>query len=299
MEAVVETIFLGDEYKKQQVDRLLESVNLKIDRNLDYICGIFNEQGKLIATGGCFKNTIRCIAIEKEYQGRGILNKIISHLIEIQAERGNTHIFLYTMKKNERIFQSCGFYKIVSTDDNLIFMENKKNGFQKYCADLREKRVKGDLIGSIVMKCNPFTLGHQYLIEKASSENDIVHIFIIGENFGSIPFSTRKKLIYESVAHLSNIIIHDTESYLISASTFPSYFFPDEDSMIKAQAKLDLNIFHQIAKALFINKRYFGEEKRSYATSIYNDIMKKNLPLKGITYEEVNRIMDGGAYHQC
>ena len=56
------------------------------------------------------------------------------------------------------------------------------------------------------MNANPFTLGHQYLIEKASKENDILHLFIVSEDKSIIPFNIRKKLIIEGTKHLNNII---------------------------------------------------------------------------------------------
>ena len=40
------------------------------------------------------------------------------------------------------------------------------------------------------MNCNPFTKGHKYLIEKASKENDVVHLFILTEDKSE--FSTLK-----------------------------------------------------------------------------------------------------------
>lgn len=48
------------------------------------------------------------------------------------------------------------------------------------------------------MNYNPFTLGHQYLIEKASSENDILHLFIVSEDSSLVPFEIRKKLVIET-----------------------------------------------------------------------------------------------------
>ena len=36
------------------------------------------------------------------------------------------------------------------------------------------------------MNCNPFTKGHKYLIEKASKENDVVHLFILTEDKSEI-----------------------------------------------------------------------------------------------------------------
>ena len=72
------------------------------------------------------------------------------------------------------------------------------------------------------MNANPFILGYQYLIEKVSKENDILHLFIVSEDKSIIPFIIRKKLIIEGTKHLNTIIYYDSGPYIISISTFPS-----------------------------------------------------------------------------
>ena len=163
-------------------------------------------------------------------------------------------------------------------------MENKKTGFSDYLNELK-KTKKGDennKIAAIVMNANPFTLGHQYLIEKASKENDILHLFIVSEDKSIVPFNIRKKLIMEGAKHLNNIIYHDSGPYIISSSTFPSYFQKDEKDVIESHANLDIEIFVKIAKVLNINVRYVGEEPTSLVTGIYNQLMIKKLPENGI-----------------
>lgn len=98
-------------------------------------------------------------------------------------------------------------------------------------------------IAALVMNANPFTLGHQYLVEKAASENDILHLFIVSEDQSLVPFSVRKKLVLEGTAHLKNIIYHESGPYIISNATFPSYFQKDADAVMESHANLDLTIF--------------------------------------------------------
>ena len=173
-------------------------------------------------------------------------------------------------------------------------MENKKTGFSDYLNELK-KTKKGDennKIAAIVMNANPFTLGHQYLIEKASKENDILHLFIVSEDKSIVPFNIRKKLIMEGTKHLNNIIYHDSGPYIISSSTFPSYFQKDEKDVIESHANLDIEIFVKIAKVLNINVRYVGEEPTSLVTGIYNQLMIKKLPENGIKCIVVPRKMN-------
>lgn len=277
-----------------QVDTLLVSEGIRKDAHLDYTCGIFDDEGRLIATGSCFSNTLRCFAVSASYQGMGLLNLILTHLIEVQVRRGNTHLFLYTKGSSAAFFKSLGFYEIARVDDDLVFMENTKTGFSSYLASLEAPAQKGGKSAAIVMNANPFTLGHQYLIERAASENDILHLFMVSEDCSLVPYSVRRELILEGTSHLSNIVYHDSGSYIISNATFPSYFQKDSVSAICGHARLDLCIFCRIAEQLGITARYVGAEKKSLVTGIYNEIMRLELPLYGISCVEVPRTQYNG-----
>ena len=274
----------------KQVEDLLLAEGIKLDSCLDYTCGIYDDNRTLIATGSCFDNTMRCFAVSSAHRGEGLLNQIIMHLIEIQFERGNSHLFVYTKYVSANFFRDLGFYEIVRTDDDLVFMENSKTGFSSYLASLEKTRKHGQKIAAIVMNANPFTLGHQYLVSRAASENDILHLFMVSDDCSLIPYDVRKKLILEGTSQIPNIVYHDTGSYIISNATFPSYFQKDDVSVIRGHAHLDLFIFCKIAERLGINVRYVGEEPRSLVTAIYNQIMKEELPAHGISCEELPRL---------
>ena len=78
----------------REVDRLLEDQGIRRDENLDYTCGIY-ENSELVATGSLFGNTVRCLAVSEEHRGEALLNSIVSHLLSVEAERGNSHVFVY------------------------------------------------------------------------------------------------------------------------------------------------------------------------------------------------------------
>lgn len=278
----------GDKRTLSQVDQLLHSEGISRDKNLDYTCVMYDEDYQVIATGSCFKNTLRCFAVRSDHQGEGLLNEIISSLLEIQLERGNTHLFLYTKVKSAPFFRDLGFYEIARVDGTMVFMENRKNGFSDYLKKLSLKKQDGKT-AAIVMNANPFTLGHQYLVERTAAENDFVHIFVLSEDASLVPFSVRKTLVEKGTAHLSNVICHESGPYMISNATFPSYFLKDEDEVIRAHARLDIEVFSKIAEALSIQCRYVGEEPFSRVTSLYNEVMRKYLPEKGISCEVVPR----------
>ena len=288
----ISKIHPNDKSSNKMILKLLNAEGIKKDRNLDYTCAAYDSDYNIIGTGSCFGNTLRCLAVSNEHRGEGLTNKIISHLIEYQFARGNFHLFIYTKFSTYHLFKDLGFYEIVRIKDQIVFMENKKTGFNDYLNNLAKTKINynnAKKIAAIVMNANPFTLGHLYLIEKASKENDILHLFIVSEDKSIVPFNIRKKLIKEGTAHLDNIIYHDTGPYIISSSTFPSYFQKDEKDVIESHANLDIEIFVKIAKVLDISARYVGEEPTSLVTGIYNQLMEKKLPENGINCVVVKR----------
>lgn len=277
----ISQVYRTDSYSLSQVDALLQQEGISRDKNLDYTCAMYDEDYHIIATGSCFGNTLRCFAVDSSHQGEGLLNEIITHLIDVQYRRGNLHLFLYTKVNSAKFFEDLGFYEIARVDDTLVFMENRKTGFADYLSKLSKTKQPGKS-AALVMNANPFTLGHQYLVEKAASECDTLHLFIVSEDASLIPFAVRKQLVLEGTAHLPNVICHDSGPYIISNATFPSYFLKDEETVIKSHAKLDLTVFCKIAEALSITSRYVGEEPTSQVTGIYNQIMAQELPSAGI-----------------
>ena len=277
----ISQVYPTDRRSLSQIDTLLKEEGISRDANLDYICAMYDENYQIIATGSCFSNTLRCFAVSSDHQGEGLLNQILTHLIDIQYERGNLHLFLYTKISTAKFFKDLGFYEIARVDETLVFMENRRNGFAGYLSDLSRTKKEG-FSAALVMNANPFTLGHQYLVEKAASECDTLHVFIVSEDASLVPFSVRKKLVLEGTSHLPNVICHDSGPYIISNATFPSYFLKDEEAVIKGHAKLDLMVFTRIADVLSVTRRYVGEEPNSQVTGIYNQIMSSELPLAGI-----------------
>ena len=304
----------GDRYMKTQVEALLEKEGIHLDKNLDYTAAMLDDDYNVIATGSCFGNTLRCMAVSSDHQGEALMNDIVSHLIEYQFSRGNYHIFLYTKCNTALFFNSLGFKEIARMEEcNIVFMENKRTGFRDYLENLKketlaqlkemdfekakayeaelenEEEASGLRVSAIVMNANPFTLGHRYLVEKAMENCDILHLFMVSEDASLVPFAVRRKLIEEGTADLKGIIYHDSGSYIISSATFPAYFQKGDNAVIKSQAGIDLHVFEGIAKKLLINSRFVGDEPTSLVTGIYNDIMSEALPKAGIECHIVPR----------
>lgn len=305
----------SDHYIREEVDALLEQEGIHRDRNLDYTAAMLDDDYHVIATGSCFGNTLRCMAVSSAHQGESLMNAIVSHLVEYQYSRGNYHLFLYTKCDSARFFGSLGFSEITRVpEENIVFMENKRTGFRDYLAqlstesaaaleawqpaeantDARNIVTKNARIGAIVMNANPFTLGHRYLVEKAMESSDVLHLFMVSEDASLVPFSVRRQLILDGTKDIPGIIYHDAGSYIISSATFPAYFQKGDNAVIRSQAGLDAKIFTEIAAALHITDRFVGDEPTSQVTRIYNDILSAELPKAGVACHIIPRKEAGG-----
>ncbi len=275
-------------------DELLVREGIRRDKCLDYLCALTDEEGRPAAVGGLYGNTLRCFAVSGEHRGEGLLNLVVTHLIDVEASRGNLHLFLYTKPEAAQFFHDLGFHEIGRVEGKLVFMENRRNGFSNYLREL-EMTKRGGRAAAIVMNANPFTLGHQYLTEQASAACDVLHLFVVSEDRSLVPFAVRRKLVEEGTAHLPNVVIHDCGPYIISSATFPGYFLKDELSVAEGQARLDITLFSRIAAVLGVSERWVGEEPFSEVTALYNRVMLEELPKAGIRCRVVPRRKAEGA----
>lgn len=277
----------NDAYSNRCMDGLLEAEGIRRDRNLDYSCGIFDD-GELIAAGSCFENSLRCLAVSHEHRGEGLINQLVGHLTEVQLQRGNSHFFVYTKKSTALFFKDLGFYPVAETG-SVSFLENKRGGFRRFCRSLAPSLRPGRR-AAVVMNANPFTLGHRALVEKAASENEQVHVFVLSEDKSLFPFRHRFALVQQGLEYLPNVVVHETGSYMISSATFPGYFLRDDREIMTAHAELDATVFCALAQQLGLTSRYLGEEDPASTTGLYNRVLSRVLPESGIDCVIVPRL---------
>lgn len=125
-EYMVAAISPKDRRAQAQMDALLTAEGIDRDRHLTYSAGMWDDEGRLIATGSLFENTLRCLAVDGAHRGEGLMADIVSHLVQVQMERGNAHLFLYTKCESARFFEPLGFYEIARVEGSLVFMENRR-----------------------------------------------------------------------------------------------------------------------------------------------------------------------------
>lgn len=144
---------------------------------------------------------------------------------------------------------------------------------------LEKKRPGGGRTGAIVMNCNPFTLGHRYLIEYASGQVDQLYIFVVQEDKSFFSFEDRLALVSEGVRDLENVTVIPSGKFIISSITFSDYFAKQALKDRVIDSSNDVSLFaEEIAPMLDISVRFVGEEPLCNVTRQYNNTMKKILP---------------------
>lgn len=166
---------------------------------------------------------------------------------------------------------------------------------QEYKNFLKHNKIhEMPVIGSVVMNCNPFTLGHKYLIESACKQVDFLYIFVVEENKSYFPFEDRIDLVKKGVAHLKNVKVIPSGKFIISSLTFSEYFDKANLAGTTIDTSLDVETFaQQIAPCLDITIRFVGEEPLDPITNQYNKSMKEILPKYGIQLKEIPRKESG------
>lgn len=206
-----------------------------------------------------------------------------------------SYIFLQ-LKKSGYLQSAAGERKLVgclAPDETVDAAWVTSEEFKQYLAYLRAHKTGGTNNGAIVMNCNPFTLGHQYLIETAAREVDELFVFVVEEDRSFFPFADRMELVQKGTADLSNVHVLRSGQFIISALTFPGYFYKDEDKDAVVDTSQDVDMFaHYIAPELGIAVRFAGEEPLDPVTRQYNESMAERLPMYGIRFCEIPRKTD-------
>lgn len=257
-----------------EVRKLLAGNNLELDNQVEAFV-VCRRDGRVVACAGLDHNTIKCVAVAEQFRGESLSLRLGSETVKLAAERGQFHLFLYAPPHNLPFFRGWGFYHLVEVPQLVVLMENSPIAIQAYCDRLREQRRQGSKIGGIVLNANPFTLGHQYLVEEAARACDWLHVFVVREDASLFSYADRLALVAAGIKHLDSASLHPGSDYIISRATFPGYFLKDGALVDHSWAAIDLLLFREyIAPALGITHRYVGTEPFDPVTGNYNKDME-------------------------
>ena len=323
----IQTLNPATPRQRQRIEAFLKRNALRID-DMNYYAAVLDDDGEMIAGGGLKDDVIKCVAVDDAHKGEAIANTLVSHLISHANQEGYGCIKLFTKPKNRQLFESLSF-RLLAEAPEAILMETGIGGisntvealkkikeesekYKEYNKECKEdnKECKENTsylntstpqhlnttmqpTGCIVMNCNPFTLGHRYLIEQAAKQVERLYVMVVREDCSLFAYTERKAMVEQGVADIENVSVIDGSDYAISRATFPTYFLKRLDDAADTQMLLDLDLFRRhIAPALGATVRFVGTEPTDQLTRRYNQLMHE--ALKDV--REINRLeKDGNA----
>lgn len=292
--------------QRQRIEAFLKRNGLRFD-DMHYYAAVTDDDGEMIAGGGLKGNVIKCVAVDDAHKGEAIANTLISHLIAHANEEGHSNVMLFTKPKNRQLFESLSF-RLLAEAPEAVLMETGIGGINNTVEALKKIKEEGEvckennqgckkeektnlnittpqplttttpLRGVVVMNCNPFTLGHRYLIEQAAKQVERLFVMVVREDCSLFAYAERKAMVEQGVTHLKNVTVIDGSEYAISQATFPTYFLKRLDDAADTQMLLDLDLFRRhIAPALGTTVRFIGTEPTDRLTRRYNQLMHEVL----------------------
>lgn len=289
-----ETLDLENPFDVKLVRRFLANLDFDFQpEGVDYSMILYNLNDQIIGTGSTKNNVLKFVAVAPEFRESTAFAQVVTHLTD-HVLKNNKTSFVFTRPENAVRFEGLGYKEISRAEPLMTVLEMGFSTITDYMDYLvaHKKVEKSNEVAALVMNCNPITLGHKYLIEKASKENKLVYLFVVEEDRSAFDFKTRWKLINKELESFSNVIPLKGSKYVVSNATFPSYFLKNEnvDLITLKQAELDIRIFGEyFVPLLGIKKRYVGTETYCSTTAAYNNAMKEVLPEYGVEVIEIPR----------
>lgn len=286
----IQTLNPATPRQRQRIEAFLKRNALRID-DMNYYAAVLDDDGEMIAGGGLKDDVIKCVAVDDAHKGEAIANTLVSHLISHANQEGYGCIKLFTKPKNRQLFESLSF-RLLAEAPEAILMETGIGGISNTVEALKKIKDNGKR-GVVVMNCNPFTLGHRYLIEQAAKQVERLYVMVVKEDCSLFAYTERKAMVEQGVADIDNVNVIDGSDYAISRATFPTYFLKRLDDAADTQMLLDLDLFRRhISPALGATVRFVGTEPTDQLTRRYNQLMHE--ALKDV--REIDRLeKDGNA----
>jgi [citrate (pro-3S)-lyase] ligase len=272
--------------ERRSARALIEASGLAFEDGADVMVGLYEDE-RLVATGSRAGNVLKMLAVTPDRQGGPALGELVTELVMNGRRAGHESLFVYTRPEYAVSFQSLNFF-LLARQEKAALLEYG-GGLGKW---LESKRglVRSGANGAVVVNCNPFTLGHLYLIETAARQVDNLYVFVVREDRSAFPFEVRRRLVEQGARHVPNAIVLDTSRYIVSAATFPTYFLKKDDPPARIQMELDVILFaSRIAPFFGVARRFAGTEPDCPLTDAYNAAMRRLLPAYGVELRVVER----------
>lgn len=323
----IQTLNPATPRQRQRIEAFLKRNGLRID-DMNYYAAVLDDDGEMIAGGGLKDDVIKCVAVDDAHKGEAIANTLVSHLISHANQEGYGCIKLFTKPKNRQLFESLSFRLLAEAPEAILMetgiggisntvealkkIKEKSEKYKEYNKECKKdsKKCKENIPylnttppqlltttpprgGVVVMNCNPFTLGHRYLVESASRMVEHLFVIVVREDRSAFSYQERKAMVTAGTADLKNVTVCDGSEYAISNTTFPTYFLKRLSDATDTQILLDLDLFRRhIAPALGAEVRFVGTEPTDELTRRYNELMMKSLGKDHVV--QIPRLENGG-----
>ena len=273
--------------------------------SLDSYYAVTDDSGEILAGAGIAGSVLKCLAVSETLRSSGMLVPLVSRIMS--EHPGPLKVF--TKPEYQAVFESMGF-RLLASAPLAVLLENGR-GLEQYCSYLRSFRREGRT-GVVVMNANPFTLGHQYLLQQASSQVDHLFVIPVKEDLSAFPYAERRAMICAGVEgptaegnyfsgrcpknqfpsaiatptrchserseESNRITVLEGSEYVISAVTFPTYFLKDLSTAAQTQMQLDVDLYTRwIAPSLGASVRFVGSEPLDALTNRYNQLITNSV----------------------
>lgn len=270
---------------------LVESGGLSYEEAWDDLVGVYRKE-EICGVGARLGNILKMIVIRPEDRGGPLLGELVTELIRLGLAAGKETFFIFTSPANLSTFEALGFAPLAVHPQAALL---EYGGGLKNYLQAHRHLVRPGNNGAVVVNCNPFTLGHRFLIEEAARRVENLYVFVVREDRSVFPFEVRLQLVRKGVADLANVVCLDSSDYAISAVTFPAYFLRASDDAAQIQMELDLLLFaRHLAPFFHIERRFLGTEPYCRTTRLYGEAMQRILPEYGIEAVLIERRQIGG-----
>lgn len=313
---------------REALGSFLAPLGLELEADVE-VSVVVEDNGFPIATASLAGDVIKCVGVLPDREGEGAAARAVSAIMAEAQAKGRRRLFVYTRPANKAIFENMGFTTLAEVPagcpagcraegrpeggtlenippEGVALLENDSHAFETWAAGIRRTLPGGTADGAVVVNCNPFTLGHRYLIEQAASAvgtasavtaagavaatgaagstaSGTLLVLVVAGDRSSFPASVREALVRAGTADLGNVVVASGGSYCVSGATFPAYYLKHKCKAAELQAALDATLFaSRIAPALGIHRRFVGTEPYCEVTAAYNRAMAAILPGYGV-----------------
>ena len=115
----IEELPLGVPRFRNKVESFLKDNGLALEE-VDSYLAVCEPGGGILAGGGIWRDTIKCVAVSRKARSAGLAAPLISRLIAIGTERGYNCIRVFTKPENRKIFESLGFHLLAESPQAIL-----------------------------------------------------------------------------------------------------------------------------------------------------------------------------------